>query len=74
MSLYTAMCANVLFPVHERLKGHNSVAWRERLESSQWWSAPQLEIYRVGRLRQFLTEIGQRMLGVLQYRARLAGA
>ena len=61
MSLYTAMCANVLFPVHERLKGHSSVAWRERLESSQWWPAPQLEIYRIGRLRQFLTEIGQRI-------------
>ena len=61
MSLYTALCANVLFPVHEHLKGHNSVARRERLESSQWWPGPQLEIYRIGRLREFLSEIGQRI-------------
>ena len=59
MSLYTALCANVLFPMHERLKGHNSVARRERLESSQWWPGPQLERYRIGRLQHFLTEIGQ---------------
>ena len=61
MSLYTALCANVLFPVHEHLKGHNSVARRERLESSQWWPGTQLEIYRIGRLREFLSEIGQRI-------------
>ena len=61
MSLYTAVCSNVLFPMHERLKGHDSVALRERLERSQWWSAHQLADYRVDRLRQFLCQIGQRV-------------
>ena len=59
MSLYTAMCSNVLFPLHERLKGHDSVARRKRLEESQWWSAEQLEVDRARRLQQFLVEIGQ---------------
>lgn len=61
MSLYTSLCANVLFPLHERLKGHDSVDLRERLEVSQWWTAPELTAYRVDRLRQFLTLAGQRV-------------
>lgn len=61
MSLYTAICANILFPLHESLKGHDSVALRKRLEESQWWSTKQLEDYRVRRLQQFLAEIGQRV-------------
>ncbi|WP_291994452.1 phenylacetate--CoA ligase family protein [Candidatus Accumulibacter sp. ACC003] len=59
MSFYTAMCSQLLFPLHERLKGHDSVAWRARLEESQWWSAAQLADYRVERLRDFLVDIGQ---------------
>jgi phenylacetate-CoA ligase len=59
LSVYTAMCSRVLFPLHERLKGHDSVAWRERLEESQWWSADQLADYRVRRLREFLVDIGR---------------
>lgn len=61
MSLYTAICSNILFPLHERLKGHDSVTLRRRLEESQWWPAEKLELYRAGRLQQFLTEIGQRV-------------
>lgn len=61
MSLYTATCSNFLFPLHERIKGHDSVALRKRLEESQWWPAAQLEAYRARRLQQFLTHIGQRV-------------
>ena len=61
MSLYTAICSSILFPLHERLKGHDSVALRKRLEQSQWWSAEQLEVYRARRLQQFLVNIGQRV-------------
>jgi phenylacetate-CoA ligase len=50
-----------LFPLHERLKRHDSVNLRERLEVSQWWTASKLAAYRVDRLRQFLTLIGQRV-------------
>lgn len=58
MKPYTAFCSHVLFPLHERLKGHASVAVRKRLEESQWWSAERIEADRVERLRGFLTDIG----------------
>ncbi|MGQ5522098.1 phenylacetate--CoA ligase family protein [Chitinimonas sp. PSY-7] len=61
MSVYTALCSGVFFPLHERLKGHDSVALRRRLEATQWWSVEQLDAYRSERLKQFLTEIGQRV-------------
>ena len=59
MSPYTALCSNLLFPLHERLKGHHSLAVRRRLEASQWWSADQLAADQVQRLRSFLVDIGQ---------------
>ena len=59
LSAYTALCSRVLFPLHEHLKGHDSVAIRKRLETSQWWPAEQLEAYRITQLRQFLVQIGQ---------------
>ncbi len=59
MKPYTALCAHVLFPLHERLKHHDSVAVRQRLEASQWWPADRLEDDRVQRLRAFLTDIGR---------------
>ena len=58
MGLYTALCANLLFPLHERLKHHDSVALRRQLEESQWWPAERLEQLRVERLRAFLQQIG----------------
>lgn len=61
MSFYTAMCSHLLFPLHERLKGHNSVALRKRLERSQWWSADQLADERGRRLRDFLVDVGTRV-------------
>jgi len=35
MKAYTALCSGLFFPLHERLKGHDSVAWHKRLEASQ---------------------------------------
>ena len=58
MSVYTALCSRALFPLHERLKGHASVATRERLERSQWWPRETIESDRVARLRRFLVEAG----------------
>jgi phenylacetate-CoA ligase len=60
-SWYTKLCAGVLFPLHERLKGHDSVALRRRLEASQWWPAERLADEQLMRLRAFLVEIGQRV-------------
>jgi phenylacetate-CoA ligase len=61
LSLYTALCSHALFPLHEYLKGHDSVARRKRLEESQWWSAQQIEDDRALRLREFLIDIGARV-------------
>lgn len=35
MSLYTSLCSGLLFPLHERLKHHDSVAVRKRLEAQE---------------------------------------
>ncbi|MCK9261798.1 MAG: phenylacetate--CoA ligase family protein [Azoarcus sp.] len=58
MTIYTTVCSNVLFPLHERLKGHSSVELRRRLEESQWWPIERLQEYRTQRLRTFLELIG----------------
>jgi phenylacetate-CoA ligase len=59
MNAYTRLCSSVLFPLHERLKGHHSVQVLRRLEQSQWWSPEQIEAARVERLRGFLQQIGR---------------
>lgn len=60
-SLYTRLAAGVLFPLHERVKGHDSVAIRRRLERSQWGSPADIEREQAERLRSFLGEIGVRV-------------
>ncbi len=52
--LYTRFVANALFPLHERLKGHRTVAVRKALEKSQWWSPAELEALRLARLQALL--------------------
>ncbi len=53
-SLYTKLVSSCLFPLHERLKKHTSVAIRKQMEQSQWWDADQLRVYQLDRLRQLL--------------------
>jgi len=59
--LYTRLTAGLLFPLHERLKGHDSVAIRRRLERSQWLGAAEIQREQTERLRAFLCEIGARV-------------
>ena len=59
MSLYTLAVSHLLFPLHEKIKHHASVSIRKRLEKQERWSPEQLEKWRVARLRDFLTSIGQ---------------
>lgn len=58
-SLYTKCVSNLLFPLQEKLKKHDTVAIRRQMEQSQWWPGEQLEIFRINRLREMLTEVGQ---------------
>ncbi|MBL8342368.1 MAG: phenylacetate--CoA ligase family protein [Rubrivivax sp.] len=59
--LYTRLAAGVLFPLHERLKGHDSVAVLGRLERSQWAGADEIAAEQGARLREFLVQIGARV-------------
>jgi phenylacetate-CoA ligase len=59
MGLHTALVAQWLFPLQEKLKGHDTVAIRRRMDRSQWWPVEKLEAYRVARLRELLLEAGK---------------
>ena len=56
---YTTFTSRVLFPLHERLKHHSTVAVRRDLEDSQWWPAERLRQLQVQRLRTLLVEAGR---------------
>jgi phenylacetate-CoA ligase len=54
MSLYTALLANVMFPLQERIKGHRTVLIRRKMEESQWWTKEQLATLQLTRLQRML--------------------
>jgi phenylacetate-CoA ligase len=54
MGLYTQLVANLLFPLQEKLKKHDTVAIRKQMEESQWWPSERLEQHRLERLRKLL--------------------
>lgn len=58
MGLYTALVSSVVFPVHEKLKKHSTVAVRQAMEDSQWWLADKLAAFQLERLRKFLADVG----------------
>src|SRR5687767_14768843 len=60
-SLYTELASKLIFPLHERLKGHRSTALRRSLEESQWWAPERLAAAQSERLRAFLLRIGERV-------------
>lgn len=59
--LYTRLVSGCLFPLHERLKKHTSVAIRKQMEQVQWWNADQLRAHQLDRLRQLLTHAQTRV-------------
>jgi phenylacetate-CoA ligase len=58
MSLYTRLVSSVLFPVHERLKHHDTVALRQQMEDLQWWPAERIAAFQLQRLRDLLQDVG----------------
>jgi phenylacetate-CoA ligase len=56
--MYTAIVSSLVFPLHECLKRHTSVAVRRRLERSQWWPLERLRSLQLERLRTLLIEAG----------------
>ncbi len=53
---YTRFVSTCLFPLHERLKGHDSVARLHALEASQWWGREQLREHRLVGLTRLLRQ------------------
>jgi phenylacetate-CoA ligase len=58
-SLHTRIVSRWLFPLHERMKGHDSPALLRQLEASQWWSPQRLQTVQLDRLRGLLAHAGQ---------------
>ncbi len=50
----TRLVSGLIFPLHERLKGHDSVRVRRELEATQWWSRERLRELQFQRLRALL--------------------
>ena len=59
MGIHTALVANILFPLQEKLKKHDTVAIRQAMDDSQWWPVEKLEALRLERLRTLLTKAGK---------------
>lgn len=57
MRLYTSFGSRVLFPLHERLKGHDTVAIARALERSQWLPRADLLALQHARLRALLATV-----------------
>lgn len=53
--LYTKLVANWLFPLHEKLKKHDTVAIKKALEKSQWQSQSEITQQADTRLQAFIT-------------------
>lgn len=58
MSIYTAICSSLLFPLHERLKGHHSVAARNQMELVQHLPPAEIAALQATNLREFLIDVG----------------
>lgn len=59
MSLYGRFVTSVLFPVHERIKGHDTVSLRRELEETQWWPHDQLQALQLERLQKLLGTVSR---------------
>lgn len=57
MSLYTQIASRLLFPLHERLKSHQTQSILRELEASQWQPVEQIQALQLSRLRNLLTSV-----------------
>ena len=59
MSMYTKLVSNIIFPLHEKIKGHNTIQIHEQMEQSQWLSSGELQALQFENLRKFLCDIAE---------------
>lgn len=55
---YTRLVSGLVFPLHESLKRHTTVAARRGLERTQWWSPEELQKLQLRRLQKLLQDVG----------------
>jgi len=55
--LYTKFITRCVFPLHEKLKHHDTVAVKNAMEKSQWWPREQLLNYQSERLQKLLQSV-----------------
>ena len=68
---YTALVSRLLFPLHEALKKHRSVALKRDMEQTQWWTRAQLEALQLERLRTLLLHASENVPYFRQLYARI---
>lgn len=59
LNFYTRVVSSCLFPLHEKLKHHDTVPIRKEMERTQWLSPERMEKLRIDRLRAFLSNVGE---------------
>ncbi|MFA5984834.1 MAG: AMP-binding protein [Methylococcaceae bacterium] len=57
MNVYTQLVANIIFPLHERVKKHSTVDVRREMEQTQWLKPEQIKALQFERLRVFLSDV-----------------
>ena len=55
--MWTAIVANALFPLQERLKRHTTLAVRKAMDASQWLAPEHIEALQLQRLRALLADV-----------------
>jgi phenylacetate-CoA ligase len=56
--LYTRLIANVVFPLQERLKHHDTVRVRRQMEARQGWPRERILAFQLARLQTLLRDVG----------------
>lgn len=59
MSLRTRLVGSLLFPLHERVKGHTTTSVHRDLDKTQWLSTSEIQALQLQKLRDFLTHLEQ---------------
>jgi len=57
VDLYTKIVSRVMFPLQERLKGHDTIRVFRGMEDSQWWPRERLEAFQLSRLQTFMQDV-----------------
>lgn len=55
--LYTQLVSKLIFPLQERLKGHETLSTFREMSASQWWSRERIEALQLQRLKTLLQDV-----------------